>query len=373
MKRVRVLHLLTDGSGTHPYFWTLAAHTDRERFELIVGSLGPEGQLQEDMRARGIRTFALGCVGRSGYPRAVLGLARQLRREKVEIVQTHLLDASFVGLLAARLAGSRVGIFTGHHSHEVPLHGKRLRIADGMLSRVLADRIIAPSRHMKEIFKRELGVPDEKIAVIPHGFDLERWTESPAGRDRVRAELGLEARLVFGAAGRLFWIKNYPVLLRAFARVAATHDDTALMIAGEGADRDATEALAVELGVRDRVHFVGHRRDIVDVMSAMDVFVHASRAESFGQVLVEAAALGKPIISTDVGIAGELVVPGETGFLVPSGDDEALGEAMGRSIEQYPLLAARARERRGIEAFAASTMVEGYQDQYESWLRERPS
>src|SRR5207248_3024805 len=139
----------------------------------------PAGPLQEQMRACRLRSFALNCASRAHYPRAIIQLAAWLRRERVDIVQTHLFEASLVGLAAARLAGTPLAILTGHHSHEIPLHRRRLLLGvDRLASRWLAHYIMAPSVDMKEIFIRDEGVPAEKIVVLPYGFDLARWRPS---------------------------------------------------------------------------------------------------------------------------------------------------------------------------------------------------
>src|SRR4029077_7146574 len=105
----------------HPYWSLIADLTDRSRFELAFGSLGPRGSLHDELEARGLLTFALGCRGRRAYPSAAFRLARWLRRWRADVVQTHLLDACLVGLTAARLAGTPLGVLTGHHSHEIPV------------------------------------------------------------------------------------------------------------------------------------------------------------------------------------------------------------------------------------------------------------
>src|SRR5205085_351513 len=121
---IRILHFI---SNSHPssYFPLIARHTDRERFVMYVASLGCAGGLQRDLREFGISTFAMGADQRTDYPTATLRLARWLRRHRIDVIHTHLFEASLVGLIAAKLARTELAIFTGHHSHEVPLHNRR--------------------------------------------------------------------------------------------------------------------------------------------------------------------------------------------------------------------------------------------------------
>ncbi len=372
IRRLKVLHFIND-SGRGPYFCAIADFTDRSWFDTVVGSLGPGGPLQEDMKEREIRTLALGFKRRTQYPSAVLRLAVWLRRERVDVIQTHLLDASLVGLSAARLAGTPLAVFTLHHSHEIPLHRKKLlRWADCLCSRHLSHRIIAPSAQMKETLIREEGVSEQKIAIIPHGFDLTRWRPSLRARERIRAELGLNGKITFAAVGRLYWIKNYPSLLSAFALIAASRPDVVLLIVGEGQDRTQLQALAKTLSIEHRVIFTGHRSDIVEVLSAVDVFVHASLAESFGQVLVEACALGKPVVSTKVGIACELIEDHVSGFLVPNAHPTALRDGLEAILKERSRWEEMGREgKRRVQRFSAKKIVPTYEAQYLKWLEEK--
>jgi glycosyltransferase involved in cell wall biosynthesis len=367
---LKVLHLIT-GNARSPYLCAIADHTDRSRFEVIVGSLAGEGPLHEEMRAKKVRTVALGCETRARYPLAVWRLARWLRRERADVLQTHLFDASLVGLVAARLAGTPVAVFTGHHSHEVPMYRKRLPLwLDALCARWLAHWISAPSAQMKEMLVENQGAPASKIVVLPYPFELARIAPRPAGtRERIRAELGLGGGPVVGAIGRLFWVKNYPCLLRAFARVAAQFPAVKLLVIGDGAERERLRQECAERGIAGRVVFAGYRADVLDVLEVLDVFVHPSLAESFGQVIVEAFALGKPVVSTDVGIARDLVRDGLNGFLVPPGDADALARALETLLRSPQCWAGMGEEGRlAVQQFAAERMVRQYEEHYVKWL-----
>lgn len=129
-ERIKLLHFITDSEPLEP-FRRVAQHTDHTRFDLHVGSLDSGGRLQNGLRELNIPTLALGAERRSQYPMAVLRLARWLRHRRIDIVQVHLFDASIVGSLAARLARVPVTIFSGHHSHEIPLYKRSLLLKAG--------------------------------------------------------------------------------------------------------------------------------------------------------------------------------------------------------------------------------------------------
>jgi glycosyltransferase involved in cell wall biosynthesis len=225
---------------------------------------------------------------------------------------------------------------------------------------------------MKQIFVRDEGVPAEKITVIPYGFDLKRWNASAAARDRVREELGLTGKVVFGALGRMYWVKNYPALFKAFAPFAAKAQDTMLLVVGDGPDREKLRQLVRELSLEDRIIFAGHRADIVDVITAIDVLVHAALAESFGQVVVEAFALCKPVVSTDVGVSREVVKDGINGFLVPTDNPESLRQALEKMLNARGRWEEMGRDgQQRIQRFSAEKIAPAYEAKYIEWLKER--
>jgi len=335
MEPIKFCHVI-DGSNTNPLLYNWIKFSDRDKFDYTVVSLEPADGLQEQMRDLGVRTFSLDYTSRRQAVSAFWRLYRFFRREKVRIVQTHLFDASLIGLSAAVAARVPVRIFTGHHSHETPLHGRAaLTFIDGLSPRTLSNHTIAPSRHMKEIFVRDLKVPASKIELIHHGFDLDEWRGSAAAMSDFRRELGIENKIVFGAVGRLFWVKDFERLIDAFAAATVDRDDVVLVIVGGGDQAELKEKLA-PAGLEGKVILAGRREDIATVMNQFDVFVHSALGESFGMVLIEAMALGKPVVSTNVGIAREVVKEGETGFLAEPGDTSSLTAAIKRMLAERP-------------------------------------
>jgi glycosyltransferase involved in cell wall biosynthesis len=151
---------------------------------------------------------------------------------------------------------------------------------------------------------------------------------------------------VWLAVGRFEIAKDYPNMLRAFATVRRQQPGAVLLLVGRGSLQGETEALARELGLGDAVRFVGVRSDVAEVMSAADGYVMSSAWEGMPMVLLEAAAAALPIVATEVGGNHEVVRQGETGFLVPPRDPEALGQAMLR-LGRLPAPERRAMGQRG--------------------------
>lgn len=363
----RVVHVITD-AGPHAYFRTLIESGGLDRSTVSVGCVGPAGDLQRDMQSLGVATFALGARSRAEYPVATIRLARLLRRLRPDVVQTHLPDGCLVGLTAGRLARVPVNVMTAHHSHELPFHGRRLVWVDRLCAGPLADHIIAPSQQVADTLMRYARVAAAKIDVVHHGFDLERLNPDGVDGQAVRSELGLDGKLVFGAIGRIYWLKNYPALVTAFASVASQVPEAVLVIVGAG-DSRGLQILANGRGIGDRLVLPGVRADIPRLLAAFDVFVHPAIAESFGMVIIEALAMARPVISTPVGIAPEVLDDGVTGFLTPATNAVSLEHTLRRT------LAARAswtkvgtQGRRRVSAFTAAEMASAYSRLYRRWL-----
>jgi glycosyltransferase involved in cell wall biosynthesis len=380
-RRLRVLHLITSafeapwtwkaGDPVSRLMWPLGAifrHTDRDRFDLFIGSMVPP--TAEVGRIPGLQLRCVPSARRSTHVLAAIKLAHWLKANRIDVVQTHLFDAGIVGLLAARLAGTPVAVATGHHSHEFAVTPPSFSsVVDGICTAGLATHVIVPSRFMRQTLLDLYRMPEARVVSIPHGLDPERLTAAPGAGARIRQELGLQGKIVLGAAGRLYWIKRYDILLRAFADAARHMPEAVLLIAGTGGDRESLEGLARELGVADRVRFLGLRADIIDILAAIDLFVHPALTESFGLVLIEAMAAGKPALTTSVGIAPEVLADGEAGTMVAPGDQAAFSAALGRLLAnraRWPAMGKRAREI--AQTFTAPTMVAAYEAHYAQWV-----
>jgi glycosyltransferase involved in cell wall biosynthesis len=346
-RKIRVVHFISSSNRTE-YFRLIAQHTDHGRFAMEVGSLEGPRELQEGLRERGVPTFALGAGKRWQYPLATLRLAWRLRRDKVDVLHTHLLEASLVGLLAAKLARTKLAIFTGHHSHEVPLHQRRLLFeVDRLAARWLADVVISPSGEMRDTFVNVYGCRPDRVELIEHGIDLSRYDPDLTDGTRVRAELGLNGKLVFGAISKHFWVKNLDALVRAFSVIAAQRPDAHLVVLGIG-DSSSLAALVETLDLGRQVTILSPRGDIPEVLASFDVFVHPALAESFGLAPVEAMAMALPVVATPVGIAGDVIEDGVSGIRIAGTDVDSIVEAMTRALElrgRWPEIGAEARRR----------------------------
>ncbi|TDN53818.1 sugar transferase (PEP-CTERM/EpsH1 system associated) [Azoarcus indigens] len=229
---------------------------------------------------------------------------------------------------------------------------------------------IALSGHISSYLQGRIGVPAARASRICNGVDTQRFR--PRGNDgEVAAGFPYAAGrdFVFGTVGRLQEVKDQLNLVRAFGLLAARfplRQDLRLAIVGDGPLRGAVEAEIARLGVGGQVWLAGERSDVADLMRQLDVFVLPSRAEGISNTILEAMACALPVVATDVGGSGELVVAGETGALVPPSDPRALADAMAAYVTQPALAQSQglASRRRVEEGFSLEGMVGRYADLY---------
>jgi glycosyltransferase involved in cell wall biosynthesis len=226
---------------------------------------------------------------------------------------------------------------------------------------------VTVSAELEHWLVRDIGVPRAKVEQIINGVDCEKFCPA-LDKIQARATLGIPAdKMVVGIVGRLDPVKDHATLLRSMGQAA---DAGRLVIVGAGPAETDLRSLAAQLNLTERMHFLGARDDIAQVMGALDVFVLPSLAEGISNTILEAMACGVPVIASRVGGSSELVVEGETGFLFEAGQ---AGELAGR-LERY-LYNPELRQRHGLagrlrakQQFSLSAMVGKYERLYRSLM-----
>ena len=314
----------------------------------------------KDLEAAGIPVVSLNIRRKLPDPRPFLQLAQLIRTWRPHVVHSHMVHANLLARLVRPLAPIPVLVCAARNINE----GGRLREILYRLTDPLCDLTTQVSRTGLERYVRVGAVPAHKIRLVPNGVDMARFRPDREARSKTRDVLGLQDSFVWLAVGRFERAKDYPSMLRAFAGVVARRPEARLLIAGQGTLREEAEQLVAELKIADRVHFLGVRKDIPALMNAADAYVMSSAWEGMANVLLEASATALPIVATAVGGNGEVVVDGQTGFLVPPGDSEALMQAMLRLMD----LSSEERARMGLAGRArveANYSLERVVDQWE--------
>lgn len=334
---MKVLHIITDlrQGGAEAMLEkmiraSMAVTPDVEHAVVSLRSLGVVGPR---LQAAGVSVTALGLDSPSTAVPALWRLWRLLRAQpRSVVVQTWLYHADLVGGVVARLAGRpRV-----HWNLRVAVHRPDFRRGTfgvlklcALLSRWVPQRIVncgpvVMSSHVAEGYARE------RCVVIGNGFELDQFRVDPERRQRLRHELGVSAEtLLVGTVARLHPQKDFATLARAAAQVVAQRPGTRFLWVGAGVDSDdALTALVDELGLRGQVIRLGLRRDVPDLLNALDLFCMSSRSEGFPNALGEAMACALPCVSTDAGDAAFLL--GDRAWIVPIESPAALADAIGR-------------------------------------------
>lgn len=378
------LHLITRLSLGGPSLNTIdsVVAMDRAGWRTILaaGSVEAEISVVDQARSRGCETVLLPALTRAVSPaRDLLALwqvFRLLKRERVALVHTHTSKAGFVGRLAARLARVPVVVHTPHGHVFYGYYGPRLTALFVRLERLAArvtDRIIVLTelgieQHLAQGIGRR-----EQFSVIPSGVDLAAARRAAPPYETARGRLGVdpETRLIVGL-GRLVPVKGFQLLVKALPLIRSQVPSARLLLVGDGPLREDLLAEARALGVGDGLDIAGAQLDPAPFLAAADLVVVPSLNEGMSRVLVEAMALGRPVVATRVGGIPAVVVEGETGRLVPPDDPPALAHAVSELLKD-PSLRQRMGEasRRRAERFSLAVMESRLLDLYRGLCAEK--
>ncbi|MCB0217919.1 MAG: glycosyltransferase family 4 protein [Caldilineae bacterium] len=275
-------------------------------------------------------------------------MARRVHASGAQILHTHDYKTNVFGGLASRRPDRGLPWVATVHLHTQSSRRLRVYRAIDLFLLRLADRVVTVSREQRRMLL-DRGVDRRRVVLIPNVIDAGRFRELADAPQAVRARLGLptEARVVT-LVGRLAAQKGLDDFLEAARLVHAVQPETRFLIAGHGPERERLEGLSRALGLGEALRFLGYRADVASLMAASDLLVMPSHDEGLPIVLLEAMAMGLPIVATRVGGIPDLVRDGETGLLVAPGAprelaDEALGlladretaDSLGRSAQRY--------------------------------------
>jgi glycosyltransferase involved in cell wall biosynthesis len=313
----------------------LVAETIRRlgsRIDPVILCLDTIGALGERMQGEGIPVIAY--HRKAGLDLGVSWrMASDIRTHRLEVLHAHQYTPFFYSALAARLCRPRPRvIFTEHGRHYPDVVSGKRRSANRWLFDRLADRVNAVCEFSAKSLAEKDGFRPDRIEVIPNGIDLPKYAATTDAA-RLRAQLGLDpARKYVACIARFHPVKDHRTLLKAFDEVARSRPDTDLLLVGDGPLRGELEALTSELGLGGRVHFLGVRDDVADILQVVDVFALTSVSEAASITLLEAMAAARPVVVTAVGGNPEIVRGGVDGLLAPRGDAPAIASALLRIL-----------------------------------------
>ncbi len=382
--RIKVALVLeaTQG-GTRRHLLDILYGLKPERFDLLpVVSPRSDGEFQPDLERMWTEGRRVEVVAMRRAPAPLRDLAalwrlwRLFRRERPDAVHAHGSKGGFLGRLAARLAGVRR---VYHTPHVYPFQwarsglGRLVFLAAERLLWRLSDRVVAVGQGQAEVaLALRVAAPD-RLTVIPNGVDPDRFEElaAPEHRARVRAELGLAGGdLAVGMVARLAPQKGCGHFLRAARLVAAKHPEARFLLIGAGPLLPYLHALAQDLGIRERVMFLGHRPDAARLYAGLDLFVLSSLWEGLPYVLLEAGASGLAVVASRIPGCIELVEDGETGYLVELENEAEIAARIAELLASPERRAAMGAAGRGRvrERFRLDRFLELHAELYEGRL-----
>lgn len=357
----RVLHIIPtlDRSGAEKQLSLLATALSREAFDPHVCVLTRGGPYEADLKRAGIPVIPIGKSFKVD-PAAFLRLKRHITALAPDVVHTWLFAANSYGRAAALAAGVK-HLIAAERCVDPWKVWHELAI-DRWLGR-RSDRIVVNSSGIRDFYVRH-GLPPEKFAVIANGI-----LPAPAGgaRDELLAELGLPQNVrLIGAVGRLWPQKRMKDLIWAADLLKVIRDDVHLLIIGDGPQRARLERFRRQVRIEDKVHFLGHRGDVARWMPHFDLLWLASEYEGLPNVILEAMAAGVPVVASDISGNRDLVVPDETGYLVPVGDRAALARQANKLLDDVDLARrlGDAGRQRVLREFTVERMVERHEQLY---------
>lgn len=323
----RVLFMIDelDIGGTEQQIVELCRHIDRTRFEPHVCCFR-YGRKAEEIASLGIPVHHEPKRLRAD-PGLVLRIAGLIRREKFDIVQTYLWTANTWGRIAAHLAGTPVIVAS---ERNVDIWEERYKRVIGRCLARSTHAIIANSEAVRQYLLNRGGLDPDKVSTIYNGVNFDRF-QHPCDPSERRAEIGIPAdALLAGVVARVEPAKDHGTLFQAMAMVGQRLPKLHLVVVGGGSEEAPLQKRAKELGIDDRVHFTGFRTDSAEWLKTIDFSVLSSVKEGLSNSVIESMAASRSIVATDVGGNAEVIVPDETGLLVPARDPTALANGIHR-------------------------------------------
>lgn len=331
---IRVMQLVLSLviGGTEKLVHDMVRYADPRRVSPAICCLDDLGEFGQALSESGYPIDALHRQPGIDWP-LVRQISHILQQKKIDVIHAHHYTPYFYGVMAM-LRCKMIGaenvpkiVFTEHGIH-YPYRKKVKRLLINPVLCRLADELVTIAEHTKSNLVKYENYPRKKTRIIYNGIELSAFSKSidiPAKKK----SLGIPPDgKVVGMVARLDPVKNHVMLLRAFQSAAARLPDSCLMIVGDGPMRAELEALSAELGISEKVFFLGARQDIPDLLKTMDIFVLSSFSEGMSITLLEAMAAGLPVIATNVGGNPEVVADGESGYLVSNDDAKGLSQRL---------------------------------------------
>lgn len=366
---IRVLHVTTSSGigGAERLIAGLCRTTSPDEATLDVLTLSPPGTLTDVLNAAGTNCYSLGMRNVAAIPLAFVRLARFMAHGKYDVVHGHLVHGSAAALSAGVVARVPVRVVTRHYSTYLSTYGTHLDRALETMSNRLAFRIFAVGETVRDVLINREGVEPERIAVIRNGIDLAAVRGAATRTERNHPYFTI------GTVGALHEYKGHRFAFEAIRRLRDAGHAVRYELIGDGEIRADLGRLADRVGIGESVAFLGFVPDPFPVMNSWDVYLQPSLEEGLSIAVLEAMALGKPVICTTAGEMAQVVEDGYEGLLVEPGDPEAIARAIRqlRSDPELPIRIGEAARLRIERDFNIERTARAYLHAYDELLNGR--
>jgi len=374
--KIRVLYVVENRSfgGGERGFGQLSTNINRDRFQPFVAA-HPGGKLEDIVRRAGVPFFPLD-MSRKVNSRTISHLSRIIAENRIHIAHSMGARADFFARMACRKQSSTAVICTVAmlvEGFDVGFLRKAVyKIADRYSARYVT-HYISVSKAVKNRLVEERGISPDRVSVIYNGVELDQYDPKLHSPEKARLSLGIENNYpIIGTIGRLVYQKGLPYFLKAAERVYSKKKEVRFVIIGHGPDEASLKHLADSLGITQVCTFAGPRFDIDRLLSTFHIFVLPSLLEGLPRVIIEAMAMARPIVATDIDGVREQITNNQTGLLVEPANPELLAGAIMAILddEQKANRLARKAQQHAKENFDLRLTIKKietlYQDLYES-------
>ena len=388
-EKIRILNIITrlDIGGSSDVAIAIAERFKNDDYECILmygQTSDPDGSISKYIENKKITGVNIKSLVRELNPVkdvvVFFKIYRYIKANKFDIVHTHSSKAGILGRWAAYFAGVKHIIHMPHGHVFYGYYGRfvsRMFVAAEKITALITDKIVAITpKGIKDHLDYKIA-PEQKFVAVYPGVNVRNYINLNASAAEKKKELGIEeGSYIVGTVTRLEKVKNNAMLIKAFAIAAEKNPKAVLIVAGDGSEKEMLLKLAGELGVKERIKFLGFRKDIPELMNIFDVFALASLNEGFGKVFIQAGALVKPVVATRVGGVESVVLDGRTGLLVEPGDYKAFGGRILEVMESRDLadtLGRNAKEwvagtENGFLRFSEEAMLNKFENLYKEVL-----
>jgi glycosyltransferase involved in cell wall biosynthesis len=373
LKEPRVLHLISSSGfqGAENVVLEVTKENLAANHWMKIGIFenqkNPNLELAKVASTLGLKVQIFPCRWRFD-PKTILLIRAFIYREQISILHSHGYKGNFYALMATR--GKIPWVVTNHNWTRTTFNLKVYALLDLLLIR-FAKKVVTVSDEIASKLHK-CGVSPQKIIVIDNGIDLQRFSNQKRN-NLLKEYFGIKGKSkVIGTIARLTKEKGHIYLIEAAKNILSVFPDTIFLIVGDGNERDRLEKQVMKLGLKDKVIFTGKRKDIIDILSIIDIFVLPSITEGLPIALLEALASRLPVVATNVGAVSKVIIDRETGLLTESRSPELLSNAILELLSNWE----RAEQfgyqgyRKVEKEFSAKAMAEQYFDFYRKILSE---